>query len=475
MLLKYRFVLLLLLISFIAGCNPSRTLVEKTIVSLKNNSLEKDWDSKFNVSTSSTDYLLYNEEAGRLALIHGEHSKSLQYFNNVLFTYNQNEMKATINVSDTSRTILASTIGSDSNLVYYGSDFERVLANFYQAINYLKQNKLEKSIVEVRAAHDIQKYAQAKREKRIAGQEEKLRKYNFSKEIKDQLNGANNIVSNEKNKFLNAYVYYISGNIRELTGDFNSALVDYKNALELYPNNKSILEDALRLSKVYDGEYYDSLQKKYHNATYNDVESYDSSKTVLLIYDQGFIPKKSVFNFGMYLSNSFVKLSVPIYDTPAEPLKNVSGSVWANNKLVSLGTFNELSNNYVFAKNDLQEKYVGIITRQIARLTSKTVVQESLGRSSSNDTQLLGGILGVASLLTEWADTRSMISLPMYTQVLKLNTKTNINQVKVSINNMEHVVNLNFKNNDIAIIYIVDTGGYVYSDVIFQGNKVNFN
>ena len=83
MLLKYRFVLILLLIILIAGCNPSRTLVEKKIVALQNNALEKDWDRQFNVSNTSADYLLYNEEAGRLAFINGEYSKSLQYFNNV--------------------------------------------------------------------------------------------------------------------------------------------------------------------------------------------------------------------------------------------------------------------------------------------------------------------------------------------------------------------------------------------------------
>ncbi|MFL1780421.1 hypothetical protein ABSA28_00111 [Candidatus Hepatincolaceae symbiont of Richtersius coronifer] len=378
------------------------------------------------------------------------------------------EDRAKITIGNATSSLIAGTLGNDNNLKYIGSDFERGMNHLYQALNYLKVNKLDSALVEIRAASNVQKMAAANREGKLFDAQSKISQYKFSPNIAEALTESQQIVRSAKSKFLNPYIFYVSGNLRELKGDYNSALVEYKNALELNPNNKYILQDVLRLSKIYDPSTYLMLKNSTKVKEITQQE-YDNSNTILVIYEQDFVPSKSSIPGAIYIDGKVVSISLPAYLGKQGGLNNVNVVLSNPSKeIVGKDSTMELGNIFTLAHNDLAEKYSGILLRQITRIVSKIAVQNQM----QNDTVAL--LSGIAMALTENADLRSFRTLPSYVQVAKINTPQDFDSLEVTISSVKNVkvTNLKLKKQEVAIIYIIDTGGYVYSNIIYKSKKM---
>ena len=441
-------------------------LIENHVKNLEHNQVKSDFYKDFEVSKGSKNYLLNTQEVGRTAFMLNRTDLTTSTFIKTTEQYNSLDERATVNAKGVSSGVLASTVGSDNNREYIGSDFERSLDYFYNAINYLKIGQLQKAMVELRAADNIQKFSQAKREKQIY-EAEASTQYNFSDDINNAIAESQNTLQGTKKRFLNPYIYYISGNIRELNGDANGALVDYKAAAELYPNNPYVIADALRLSELKDHDYYIRL-KKAHPIFYNKDYLYKRQKTVIIVYEQGFVPSKTAINGKIFLINGIYGLSLPAYSKQQDPLADVNIELLNNGKNVSSAQAAEIVNIYTLAKNDLAENYKGIVARQVSRLITKSAMQE-VGRE--NDKPLLQIVGGFSSLL-EQADVRSFRTLPSYVQVAKINTNANFNSVDVKINGRTVTFNdMLLHDNNIIIFYVIDLGFSVYKSVVYQGKK----
>lgn len=441
-------------------------LIENHIKDLENNKVKAGFDKDFEVSTSNKNYLLNNQEVGRTAFMLNLTDLTTSALGKTTDRYNSLDEKATINAKGVSSGVLASTVGSDNAMEYTGADFERSLDYFYNAINYLKLGQLQKAMIEIRAADNIQKFAQAKREKQIYNAESSSQ-YNFSDDINNAIMESQSTLQGTKKRFLNSYIYYISGNIRELDGDANGALVDYKAAAELYPNNPYVIADALRLSELKDHDYYIRLKKE-HPVSYSKYNTYNKQKTVIVVYEQGFVPSKTALDGKIFLINGVYGLSLPTYNKQQDPLADVNIELLNNGKQVGSAQASEIVNIYTLAKNDLAENYSGILARQVSRLITKSAMQE-VGRE--NDRPLLQIAGGLGSLL-EQADVRSFRTLPSYVQLAKINTNANFNNVDIKINGRTITFNdMLLHDNNIIILYVIDLGFSVYKSVVYQGKK----
>ncbi len=464
---------------FIFGCAYNHKPVDQKIADLQSNKLEEKFLNKINylkdldANEKSKNYLLLLQEAGRVAFIINDTNTSVNKFNNAIAFYAQQEDIAKINLKSVKNKVLASTIADDNSLQYLGSDYERALVHFYQALNYLKLNDLEKSMVEIRATNDSQKLAIANRENKIDKTEANISKYQFSSDINLYLKESQQIRGSLKEKFLNPYIYYISGNIRELNGDVNGALVDYKNAYEINYNNDSILQDLLRLSQKNDNTFYNTIIKNNPNIDFKDQNEYKNSKTLLIVYEDQFIQKKIAKTGSVYLFefNRYVKISLPVYENSS---KSSSPYINFNNNNIVL---DDLTNIGLLANNELSENYSAILLRQITRLTTKLTMQNSYQRvnDKSQGAQIAGtavAIAGAISSAVEKADTRSFETLPQYVKVAKINTNEDMSNIEVYSNGRKiKVDNLNLKNGEIAILYIIDSGNYIYHNIIYKGLK----
>jgi hypothetical protein len=464
-------IFLAILLLILAACSGHQDMVDKKIKALKNNTLNKDYYKDFELKDSDKDSLLYAEELGRVAFITSDTDRSIEAFNKVIRFYNIKDEQSKIGTLTSGAA--ASTFANDNVMPYDGADYERVFANFYQALNYIKLKQYDKSMVAIRATSDAQRLAIAKREQEMSKQEASLSKYQFSSDVNAALREANKLRASSNSRFLNAYVYYISGNIRELNGDINGALVDYKNALALYPNNRHILQDTLRLSNGYDNSYYQTT-KRSAGISYDEISNieYKNSKTILVIYEQGFVPQKQETGATVVLMGIIAKFAMPVYKEKQDSLNNVQVYVKESGNSVAFSNAEEINNIYTMAQNDLAEKYNAILTRAITRLTTKVASQVALQSQDNTGLAVAGILLGAATAVTENADLRSFSTLPSYVQVAKLNTTKNFSDVSLLIRGKEvNFEGLSLQNGDIAIIHVVDTGNALYNNVLYKGRK----
>lgn len=228
-----------------------------------------------------------------------------------------------------------------------------------------------------------------------------------------------------------------------------------------------MIADALRLSEFKDHDYYLRLKKE-HPIPYNKDNIYKKQKTVILVYEQGFVPSKTAIDGKVFLINGIYGISLPAYNKQQDPVADVNIELLNSGKTISTAKANEIVNIYTLAKNDLAENYSGIVARQVSRLITKSAMQEV---GQDNDKPLLQIAGGLSSLL-EQADVRSFRTLPSYVQVAKINTNAKFDSIDVKINGRTVTFNdMLLNNNNIAILYVIDLGFSVYKSVVYQGKK----
>jgi hypothetical protein len=475
LLFKNKNLFIIILLLTIVSCSNYKNILDDKINKVSQNTFtDKDFKDLEEERKSSKNYLLYTQELARVNFILNKTQASLDKFSEAVNYYNILEEKSKISVGGLGRGALASTVGDDNSLAYEGSDFERSFDYFYRAINYLKLNKLQASLVEIRASYDIQKLAMSKREKEISKANNEISKFNFGGDALAEIKKSQSVISNTKNKFLNSYIYYVSGLVRELSGDLNGALVDYKNTLELYPNNKFVMQDALRLAEIYDRSYFDYTLKNNQNINYTKQSNYSKQSTVVIIYEQDFIPSKQEISGVVAINGSVVKFALPSYNKKQNPLYSVSVDVFKDNiNILNIKT-SELANIYTLAQNDLSEQYPLILVRQTTRLVSKTALQNV--DNNKNQPSTLGLALyltGAISSIAEQADLRSFRMLPSYVQLAKASIDGPFDSIRINTNNVRSVIidNLKVEQPEFIVIYAIDTGVGIYHNIVYRTKK----
>lgn len=457
----------------LASCASNKD-VNGVIVGLQNKSdINKFVENLDSTKPGSKNYLLSQQELGRINFIKQNPKASISYFNNAVRTYNIIEEKGALDglLSST----VASTLLDDNAIDYEGSDFERAMVYFYSALSYLNLGKLNEAMVDIRASYDIQKFATAKREKDIAKVNAKLKNYTFivPDKLEAEINKNQQEVANAKNKFLNSYLFYVSGLIREAKGELNNALIDYKNALELYPNNTYLLQNAIRLSAIYDRAYYNKLTQQNPNVKTYNQQDYNKQTTVHIVYEQGFIPQKESFSINLLINNKLAKVALPVYNASNVTPFNVN-IAYNNNSI----TATEIGNIYNMAKFNLNERFPYILLRQLTRISSKTALQSGLS-DNGQDASGLGTALyfvGAVASLTEQADLRGFYTLPALIQNATIYTNNNLDSISVNVNNGKNInIPLQIKSNkpENIIVLVTDTGNAMYYNILLRQTKFN--
>ncbi len=469
----YKFIAIFILL-FVASCSSHKGIIDGNIKQLQQNSVDSKLLEKLEVKESSKEYLLFNQELSRIHFISNNSDKSLIYSKKATDYYNHLDDQATINVGGLTSGFISSTVGSDNNLKYTGSDYERSFDYFYSAISYLRKNDIEKAMIDIRASADIQKLSTAKREEKIIKAQKEInsrKDYSLAGDAKSIISENNKILENTQKSFLNAYIYYISGNIRELYGDSNGAMVDYKIALSINPNNSYIQKDAMRLSRYIDSSYYQDLQKIYKD---EDNYNYKQQATVIVVYEQGFVPKKEEIKASILgPDGSFYTISLPSYPNSKVIPSLVSVDLFSNGK-IKTKKLEVISNTYDMARNDLAEDYPMILARQATRVISKSIMQNAGEKNKDSGLGLLLYGAGAVTSILESADTRSFRTLPHFVEVAKISSNTNIDKVKVSINFGKSVEfdDLKVNQGETVILYIIDTNNYIYKSIVYQSKKL---
>ena len=309
---------------------------------------------------------------------------------------------------------------------YSGTRYERLLSHYYRALNYIYLDQLDGALVECRRATSLINYFKDDD------------KYDF---------------------FGTGFLAYLSGTLFEAAGEWNDALISYKQAAEYYQNaaektgvemSKDIGYSLVRLTRILGfTDEFERFRQQYGEPPARPKNTGE----LILFYESGYIPPKSEES-----------LMFPILKTDdVEDEKFVptligrEGIVYEEVKLeyllrVAMPTIG--SNRPHFAGIEVavgQDQERGVLVEDVENIAIETfnaqrpiILIETLGRAllkylayrkANKENEALGLLVNLAGVVTEQADTRSWKTLP-----------NQIYMVRMSLPAGTHTLNLSFLN-----------------------------
>lgn len=377
----------------------------------------------------SADHMLYMMERGRITQIGDAFDDSKTDFEQVIVSFEEQDLAATVQVGETAAQG-ASLLTNDNAIPYKGSAYERIFVHHHQAFNYLGKRDIEGASVEFRKVALEQRVLLEQHEKEVAEAYEDAEENSIDvSTLSNEFAGLDTIAGKVKSSFQNAYTFYASAAFWEATGEYNSALIDYKKAFEIYPDNEYIQKDIARMSK-----------KLGDNVKADTNEAEPGQGSVVVFFEEGFVPAKSEIKVPIpTLDGGIISLAFPYYQTDVWPVSQklrVMGS-----EFNELGYTQEIVDVGALAVKDLKEQIPQLLVRQALRGFAKYQLQKQSGDQLGLAGQLVANIYNVIS---ESADRRSWLTLPNTAQVMRFNvnagdqilnlaTTTSQTKVKVSI------------------------------------------
>lgn len=406
-----------------AGCAATSTFsayphkIQPLITSMSNRT-PIDLSRCFLSECKSSDLILYNMERGRIAQVIGNSDVSMSDFKVSMEKIRENDEKALVSASTIGANV-AATLVNDNAIPYEGEGYERVLLHHYQALNYLKKKDLEGAGVEVRRANAEQNDSLKRFEKELDKSREAAAEKNVGSDgvsrIDTRYAQMDEVAGKVKNSFQNAYTFYVSAFIYELLRQPNDAYIDYKKALEIYPENRYLQKDVLRLAeKLEMREELEELKRRFPAETRRFIdENGVGSGELLVLFEDGFVPHKQEIKIPIPINRgSLITIAFPIYQerwSDQLPLRILS-----NSELI--GSTETICDVRALAVKALKEKAPVIATRQIIRAVAKGVTATEAKKKMGE----LGQFASIVwNLISENADLRSWLTLPSNAQILR--------------------------------------------------------
>lgn len=457
---QFRFHLLIVYLVVLTGCASTSVFIPypqqaTTYKSDLNNASVENSLNKLNRRKKSADKILYLMESGRLNQLNNNFDASLEDFRAIIDQFNIQDEKARVSATGTLG-FGSSLLTNDNAIPYRGEGYERVLVHHYQALNYLAKGDRQSALVEVRRANLEQTIALDKHERELA----KAEKEAGNQDIKSDggqygryFSSMDQIGAQVKSSFQNAYTFYLSGLIYEANGDYNDAYIDYKKALEIFPQNHFIQSDLLRLAQQLgmqeDLRYF---QKKFNiKSDLKKDKAYPNGKgSLIILYEHGFVPVKQEISIPLITTQGIQQVAFPTYQQAW--LQPQSLNFTANNSRYNTEPIVYTS---ALAVKALQERIPGMIIRQTLRATAKKELQNQ----ANEQNPFLGLSTQIYNLVSERADLRGWSTLPYDAQIARLELKANIKQV-LSFSTGKHskTVEIDVKPGQIVILKLTDTG-----------------
>lgn len=393
-------------------------------------------------------------ESARIAQIGKNYSESKIQFQKAFDLFNDQDNKAKLDLSD-GGSLLSSFALNDNALPYRAEAYERILAYQYQSMNYLAEGDIQGALVEVRRANEEQVLALEDHHKELAKAEKEADSKGLSPDLKDyqaRMQENFNTAAKVKNSFQNAYTFYYSGLVREAAGETNGAYIDYKKALEIFPNNVYIQQDVWRLAKLLnmrsDLEKYQTLIKAENKKT--DIKP--EAGEIVVFFEQGFVPPKQEISLPFSSYTKIYSIAFPAYLNPWHP----GSTIKVNAGDQHLGHTNDILDVHALAAKALEEGSFKRLLRQMIRLSTKArIQQEAINQNDGGFAQLLSNAY---SFVSERADLRSWLSLPDKVQLGRYEIPAGSHKIQFSNATFSQTINVNISAGQRILIRVNHVG-----------------
>lgn len=392
--------------------------------------------AKFESKKNSKDAVLYHLEQARILQVNQNYAESLDAYKKAFELLDKQNNRSKISMTRVGFKAL-SMVSNESVVPYLVPPYEQVLAHISQAKNYIFLNDAEAAGVEMRIAQGIQREIELEHEKEF---EKKKAKQNDGASIDysaldEAFSGLDPIAGRIKNTYQNGYAFYMAANLWEATGDYNSALVDFKKAYELQ-GSASFAKDVARVDKAVSG-----------NA---------KSVPVIVFIEQGIVPQKIENKLAFPMPNGLVNIAFASYEpstySPPQSLKIKLGSRPVQQSYL-------VSDIGALAVKNLKEQTLNTVTSQVVRATAKYAAQQQLGQQLGALGQLAGNLMNVA---TERADLRAWSTLPSNTQAARFDVSPGKHSLQViGPQSASQVINIEANPNQTVFVYVSDVNNKI--------------
>jgi uncharacterized protein len=411
----------------------------------------------------SKDSILYAMERGRVAQILGNVDVSMRDFAASMEKIKENEEKARISLSGVGATMAATAV-NDNAIPYAGYGYERVMLHHYQALNYLRKKDLEGAGVEVRRANAEQEEALKRHEEEVEeaeknAEEKKIENPSNNRQIVTAYAQMDEVAGKVKNSFQNAYTFYLSGFIYETLQQPNDAYIDYKKALEIYPDNVYLQKDVVRLAQALNmNEDLDAFKARF-NIDSAAVPS--DSGDLLVLFENGFTPQKQEVKILLPVPKvGLLTVAFPIYKEKWTPRNSLS----IEKSGEELGLTEPICDFRALSVKALKEEIPVIATRQLMRL----VARGAATKAAKDKLGFMGELaMNAYNIVSENADLRSWLTLPANAQVLRTALPAGNHRLTLKQNGQPATsVDVSIPEGGRTVLHVVRTGPQLYTSVI---------
>lgn len=305
----------------------------------------------------------------------------------------------------------------------------------FQAFNYLAKKDIEGAGVEVRRANLEQEVALKLHEKELAKAEEKARDKKIDtrqaySSLESTYQGMDDVAGKVKNSFQNAYTFYVSGIVYELLNQPNDAYIDYKKALQIFPDNAYLQRDVMRLAKELEMyQEYEAYASRFGSNPQKDMENTGDAKSgeLVVFFENGLVPQKKEVQIPIPTPNGFLAIAFPIYRTKRSETEPLSLSQYEGGNF--LGTTEPICHVEALAVKSLVEKIPAMVIRHILRAATKAAMQYQAKDSAGSFGQIFSSIYNIIS---ERADVRSWLTLPRDVQIMRIRLPEGTHRLQVA-------------------------------------------
>ncbi|MBA6391950.1 hypothetical protein H4J38_14335 [Colwellia sp. BRX10-3] len=410
---------------------------------------------------SNNTYVLSLLERGRLQFLAANWPASQKTFAQAYVQVENQRNKAKIQISKGFEN-LGAVVSNDNATSYEVPYYEQGMLHSYQALNYLFQHDLSGALVEIRRANLVQENALKAYKDELYKAQNELHNSGMST---DSLQGGYpsmvSAIGKVKNGFQNAFTFYLSGILYEASGELNDAYIDYKRAIEIYPENNYLQQDVLRLAtKLAMQDDLASFQQRF--GKYQARDSKGQGQVVVLVERDIINSKQDVgLNLPVGRSNyglKFFSFSLPVYE----------GALTQHSKISFKSTEQSYQSNEIvriqsLAAKDLKDQLPSLLTRQVVRVVAKEQVRQKLSREAGDVGNILASIYNIAS---EKADTRSWSTLPDQVDIVRMDLPAGKQVLQVQVNGQQKHIEVDVQPNRITLINYSAIGSYTSYQVI---------
>lgn len=455
---------------YLAGCatssvvKPYPTQINPLISQVQQGDVETPIAALEKKTQKNADRVLYLMERGRIAQLGGNFEQSKADFEEAINLFKEEETEAVVSAREVGATA-GSMLTSEAAIPYTAKPYERIMVYQMQAMNYLLSGDTEGAMVEVRRANAEQQFAAEKHAKQIDKTYEELQQQNLDPEtiFANEYAGINELVGRVKNSFQNAYTFTTSAVISEAYGrlfkdaqEVNNAYIDYKKALEIFPENTFLQKKVVALAKELGmKEDFDAFTARFDAQLVKDALGLAATDnaTVTVLYEEGFVPQLQEVKIPVPIGGTLTSLNFPIYPIDTEE----PAALEIYDGPAPLGETEAVADVRILAMKSLKERLPGMLLREVLRAAASGAVHKEAQKNMGD----LGSLLSVAhEAILRRADTRSFLTLPRYCHVYQCSLTPGQHSLRLydPKHGLDATVDVDVQSGDQAVLLVTNIG-----------------